>query len=418
MRAHGLIGVAGLVCAAGLQAATAPPSHLAAVVIDANNGRVLHAFNANRRLFPASLAKMMSAYLVLDALEAGTVRRDDLWSVSAQARGQPPTTARLRAGEKVTVETALLGMLVPSGNDAAVVSAEGVAGSEDAFAGRMNIAAARLGMAHSYFTNASGLPDPVQFTTARDLAVLARALWLRFPDARDLFSRRAFSHRGRQLPTTNGFLDSYPGARGMKTGFTCNAGYNLVAVAERDGRQLIGVVLGARNPEQRAATMRRLLDQAFRAGRRAAAGDLATLARSADQGAELPLPRSSVAELCVYGTGGPWQARADKPSGWNVEIGTTRTAAAAHERARDFIAQYRTHLHGGRALALPRPLGVSLHRILVTALTEDHARAACLAYREQGGECVIFGPDIARAQMQQLERIRKLQKLRRSGERS
>jgi hypothetical protein len=120
----------------------------------------------------------------------------------------------------------------------------------------------------------------------------------------------------------------------------------------------------------------------------------------------------------VYGTGGPWQARADKPSGWNVEIGTTRTAAAAHERARDFIAQYRTHLHGGRALALPRPLGVALHRILVTALTEDHARAACLAYREQGGECVIFGPDIARAQMQQLERIRKLQKLRRSGERS
>ncbi len=412
---------------AGALAAPGLPAHLASVVVDAGSGRVLHAWQANRPLYPASLVKLMSAYLVLEAVAADGLEFGDSWAVSATAAGQPPTEARLRAGEAVTVEAALLGMLVPSGNDAAVVAAEALAGSEAAFAARMTATARALGMRHSNFTNASGLPDPAQVSTARDLAVLARALWRRFPAYRDLFGRHSFRHRGRTFHTTNGFLDRYRGAGGMKTGFTCAAGYNLVAIAERDGRRLIGVVLGAATPESRATAMRMLLDRGFAGpapapgarfpqgdGSGAATGeatDLDALADAPDQGGDLPLPQANVARVCGEGsvTGAPRVVTA--PAGWNVEVGTARSEAAALAIARRFLADSGGTLHGGRSLSLPRPNGVALHRALVTGLSEEQARSACLGFRQRGGDCIVVGPDAARAQFDQIARIRRLRAL-------
>src|SRR5215813_12257700 len=219
--------------------ADSPP---AALVIDANTGDVLSALEANHRWYPASLTKMMTVYLAFREIEANRLTLAETLTASQHAAAQTGTRLGLNAGETVTAEQAILATILQSANDAAVVLAERMAGSEEAFAAEMTSMAKSLGMTRTVFRNATGLSNPEQVTTARDMAVLAQALLRDFPQHYHFFSTRSFAYGKRSYPSINGILSRYPGVDGIKTGFTCRSGYNLVASAQHDGRRLIGVV--------------------------------------------------------------------------------------------------------------------------------------------------------------------------------
>jgi D-alanyl-D-alanine carboxypeptidase len=263
-----VLGVCTLVAAfsAVFQGAHADGVKPARLVVDAETGKVLVADRANLPWYPASLTKLMTAYITFSEVKAGHLSLSDTITVSAQAAAQPPTKFGLRTGQKITVQQAINAMLVTSANDAAYALAERIGGSESGFVGRMNTTAQSLGMIGTQFQNPNGLPDNAQVTTARDMAVLALALIHNFPDRYALFGLRQAAIGGRSLPTVNSLLGAYPGADGMKTGFTCGSGYNMVGSAVHGGQRLIAVVLGAHDRGQRMVLMRGLFDSGFKGG--------------------------------------------------------------------------------------------------------------------------------------------------------
>jgi D-alanyl-D-alanine carboxypeptidase len=235
----------------------------AAIVIDAASGQVLLQSNADAQTYPASLTKMMTLYLLFEALQKGKVTLDQPLPISVYASSMPATNLALTAGDTITVRLAIQGMVIRSANDAAVVVAEALAGSVDAFAVKMNAKAAALGMTRTVFRNPNGLPDAYQHTTARDIATLALALHRDFPQFYSYFTQVRFTYRGRVYLTHNRFMLHYPGADGLKTGFINRSGYNLAASAVQKGRRLVAVIMGGRSPSLRDAAMWSLLDQGF-----------------------------------------------------------------------------------------------------------------------------------------------------------
>lgn len=235
----------------------------AAIVIDADTGRVVHETESTQRWYPASLTKVMTIYLTLSALENGRLRLTDTVFASKHAASQPPSKLGLRTGQSLTVEQAIMAVTTRSANDAAVVLAEKLGGSESNFATMMTQQARTLGMYNSSFENASGLPNDGQISSARDLALLSAALIRDFPQHYHYFSATEFNYKGRVMPNTNRILKSYPDADGLKTGFTCGSGYNLIASAKRNGHRLIGVLLGAHSSGERFEQMGNLLDMGF-----------------------------------------------------------------------------------------------------------------------------------------------------------
>jgi D-alanyl-D-alanine carboxypeptidase len=256
---------AAAVCAAtgfGLQQAAAE----ALLVIEAESGRVLFAQNAGSPWYPASVTKLMTAYVTLYAVKQGRLTLDQPLTVSANAVAQSPVKMGFRAGTQVTVDNALKMLMVKSANDIAVVLAEGVGGSIESFSEQMNWHARRLGMVQSSFVNPNGLPADDQISSARDLAILARALIRDFPEY-DYYWHLPGIKMGKMVQRNyNTLLGRYPGADGMKTGFICAAGFNLVASATRDGRRLIAVVLGAPSSAVRALKAAQLLERGFSTG--------------------------------------------------------------------------------------------------------------------------------------------------------
>jgi D-alanyl-D-alanine carboxypeptidase len=234
-----------------------------ALLIDADSGRVLLDRQAREPRYPASLTKMMTLYMVFDALKRGQLRLNEPLRVSREAASRPPSKLRLKAGETITVEQAIYGLVTRSANDAATVIAEALAGSEARFGQQMTSRARTLGMRQTYFRNASGLPDPGQVTTAWDMATLARALMRDHPRFYRYFSTGQFYFRGRVYRNHNHLLESYAGADGIKTGYIRTSGYNLVASARRNGRRIIGVVFGGNTAKQRDTHMHSLLDYGF-----------------------------------------------------------------------------------------------------------------------------------------------------------
>ena len=234
-----------------------------ALVIDAGTGQVLQAYNADALTYPASLTKMMTLYLTFEALQQGRLKSNQRLGVSDYAASQEPTKLDLMPGDTITVDEAVLALVVKSANDVAVVLAEALGGNESHFAELMTRKAAELGMRSTSFRNASGLPNPGQMTTARDMATLARSLIRDFPQYYHFFSTREFTFQGTTIATHNHVLVNYRGADGLKTGYIHAAGYNLVTSAVRNGRRLIGVVLGGRSGGQRDRAMMRLLDSGF-----------------------------------------------------------------------------------------------------------------------------------------------------------
>jgi D-alanyl-D-alanine carboxypeptidase len=235
----------------------------ALLVVEADTGKVLQADNATYPWYPASVTKLMTAYVTLKAVKDGHITLDSLFTVSPVAASQSPSKMGFRPGTQVTVDNALKMMLVKSANDMAVVLAEGVGGSIDGFSAQMNQAAQRLGMTQTSYVNPNGLPADGQITSARDLAILARAI------IRDLPEYEYFVHIpsirfGRKVTQNfNKLIGRYPGADGFKTGFICASGYNLVASATRNGKRLIAVVLGASSGQMRAVRAAQLLERGF-----------------------------------------------------------------------------------------------------------------------------------------------------------
>ncbi len=233
------------------------------IVIDAASGAVLSAVNADEPRYPASLTKMMTLYMVFEALRDRRLGLGSAVPVSAHAAAMSPSKLGLIPGTRITVEQAILGLVTKSANDAAAALGELLGGDEERFAQMMTLRARALGMAHSTFRNASGLPDPEQLTTARDLAILARHLVQDFPEEYRYFSTPSFTFRGRMVLNHDHMLQSYPGADGIKTGYIEASGFNLVTSAVRSDVRLIGVVLGAARPGERDVHMAALLDAGF-----------------------------------------------------------------------------------------------------------------------------------------------------------
>jgi D-alanyl-D-alanine carboxypeptidase len=233
------------------------------LVVEADSGKVLEAQNATYPWYPASVTKMMTAYVTLKAVKEGRITLDTLLTVSPVASSQSPSKMGFRPGTQLTVQNALAMMLVKSANDMAVVLAEGVGGSIDGFSALMNQNAQRLGMTQTSYVNPNGLPADGQITSARDLAILARAIIHDLPEYEYFYHIPAIRFGRKITNNFNHLIGRYPGADGFKTGFICASGYNLVGSATRDGRRLIAVVLGSTSGHMRAVRAAQLLERGF-----------------------------------------------------------------------------------------------------------------------------------------------------------
>jgi D-alanyl-D-alanine carboxypeptidase len=233
------------------------------LVADFDSGDVLMQSDATEPWFPASTTKLMTVYVALSAVRDGRLTMDTPLTMSSRAARLPPSKMGFRPGTLVTLDNALKMLMVKSPNDVAWMIAESLDGSVDKFADEMNAAAAKLGMRESHFVNPNGLHDPQHYSSARDMAILARALLKEFPDHADLYNIGELAFGGQLIRNHNGLLGAYPGADGMKTGFTCPAGWNVVATAQRDGRKLIVVVYGAPTPRVRNNEAALLFDRGF-----------------------------------------------------------------------------------------------------------------------------------------------------------
>jgi D-alanyl-D-alanine carboxypeptidase len=233
------------------------------VLIDAESGKVLAQHDAGKPWHPASVTKLMTTYLTFRAMREGRVQPTTLLNVSEIATAQAPSKMGFAAGTKVTVDNALKMLMVKSANDIAVVLAEGVGGTLPDFISEMNRVALQLGMTGTHFVNPNGLPDDRQITTARDMAILGRAIMREFPEHEMLFRIPAIRFGRKVMRNPNRILDRYPGADGMKTGFICASGFNVVASAKRGDKRVIAVVFGAYSSWQRAEDTARLLERGF-----------------------------------------------------------------------------------------------------------------------------------------------------------
>ena len=234
-----------------------------ALLFDATDGKVLYAEDQDHLWHPASLTKIMTAYLTFEALKAGKIQKESKLVVTELANSQPPSKVGLPVGATMSVELALQAVIIKSANDVSVMLAEGIGGTAEEFVAQMNATAKRLGMTRTLFVNPNGLPAPEQVTTARDLAKLARAVLRDFPEYAGLWAQSDMRIGRLRLRTHNGLLKTYDGADGLKTGFTCDSGYNVVATANREGRKVIAVVLGEASGRERSIRAASLLEHGF-----------------------------------------------------------------------------------------------------------------------------------------------------------
>jgi D-alanyl-D-alanine carboxypeptidase len=380
----------------GLSAPKAALAGYADIVIDAGTGEVLHATDADTSNYPASLTKMMTLYLLFDALEQGKVTLDTELKVSAHAAAQPATRLGLRKGSTIPVAKAILALIIQSANDVAMVVAEALGGSERAFARKMTQTAAFLGMHHTVFRNPSGLPDPAQKTTARDMAVLAIALMRDFPQYYGYFSARQFKFNGRTYTTHNRLVQSYAGADGLKTGYTRASGYNLVTSAVRDGHRLVGVVLGGKSSARRDKQMASLLDRGFGSvavavnefphdvvpGVKPAAAPI--VAAAADP-AQLTLPATG-----LDSDGLEAAIAASITPGWAIQIGAYSRFEPAHLAASN-AAQTLAGVLGEGDVAVDASEGdrSKIYRARIVGLTREQAQTACDALTKLRNACLV-----------------------------
>lgn len=233
------------------------------LLFEPSTGKILYAEDIDDIWHPASLTKLMTAYVAFEAVKNGEIHLDDKIPCSLPATLQPPSKVGLKVGQTLTVEQALQAIIIKSANDVTVMLAEAISGSEAKFIDRMNATAKRLGMTHTSYVNTNGLPDPGQLTSARDVAKIARAVTTEYPQYASYWAMPAMHIGKRRLGSHNALLKTFPGADGLKTGFTCDSGYNVVASATRDNRRLMAVILGESSGNERAVRAAALLEYGF-----------------------------------------------------------------------------------------------------------------------------------------------------------
>jgi len=388
------------------------------IVIDAETGRILSEMNADAITYPASLTKMMTLYLTFEALNAGRLRLDQYLPVSTEAANKSPTKLHLVPGDSVQVHDLILGIVTKSANDAAAVLAEGLAGSEPAFADRMTAKARQLGMTSTIYRNASGLPDPEQRTTARDVAQLALALYHDFPREYRYFATREFFFRGRVILTHNHLLDWYEGADGIKTGYIGASGFNLAASAVRNGHRLVGVVMGGASAGSRDREMAALLDQGFSevgagatlvAGREVPSPSAAPVVAETDQ-PEPARPREKIGQLAkaarkiaahlspvAKAEAAPIAHQLRTPAEtdrWSIQLGAFRDGTAAEQAARSAAT-----VPGARGkpvqIVQPSKGGKEhVYRARLLNFSPQEAQGACAVLHKKKIECSVVPPPV------------------------
>lgn len=426
----------------------------AAIVVDAESGEVLFARHADSRRYPASITKVMTLYLVFEALSEGRIRLDDVITVSPRAASQPPSKLGLAAGQTITVDDAMRATSVRSANDMAVALAEHIAGSQERFAAQATLKARELGMTQTRYVNPNGLPDARQLTSARDLAILARAVMRDYPQYYRYFGQHDWVYNGREYRNTNGLLRAGDGYDGMKTGFTNASGYNLAASAVRDGRRLITIVLGGRSTASRNAHVAELMNTGFEVERARARGEsiqvaqtffeargfgigpeisgpieYASMADSEDgeSGAGSSAPPSSGVAYAALAASPPAPARvtpapserpadvtailnggssvatpprprppttrepARQPAGrWSVQVGAFRDETVARDWLTEVNRRFRTQFTAAERTVQNAS---GWYRSRFTGMTEQGAQAACAALAERRVTCMVVRPE-------------------------
>jgi len=359
----------------------------ASLVLDAETGRVLHEVNADTRNYPASLTKMMTLYLTFEAVESGRWHWKGALKVSARAARQPPSKLGLRAGQTITVETAVMALITKSANDVGSTIAHNYSGGERAFAKVMTAKAKKLGMSRTVFRNSSGLPHSRQKSTARDMVKLARALLRDYPTYYRHFSAREFRYKGKRFKNHNNLLKTYHGADGVKTGYIRASGFNLVASAVRDGRRVIGVVFGGRSVKSRDRHMAKLLNKGFaRIDPALAKAPEAKFKTKPKQVAKRKPKRKGPALHKVKGF---------TPSGqgtgtWGVQVGAYRQHKPAYNMAKKAVAMAPTYLKDGWIKVAPLKKGKRrpLYRGRILGLTRKQAYLACKVLERKRVNCM------------------------------
>ncbi len=370
-----LASVCLILATAGAARAQIGSDRYSSIVVEANSGRVLSAVNPDELRHPASLTKMMTLYMAFEAMRDRRISLNQSVPVSAHAASQSPSKLGLRPGARITVEEAILGLVTKSANDAASALGELLGGDEGRFAQMMTLRARALGMISTTFRNASGLPDPAQVTTARDLSLLARRLVHDFPSQYSYFSVPSFRFRGRTIFNHDHLLERYPGTDGIKTGYIEASGFNLVSSAVRANIRLIGVVLGASRPGERDLHMISLLDDGF------AQMDVPVAAR--------PVPSLRIAPLIASAHASTVPAR--QASHWGIQVGAFATQAAARQAA----AEAMRAADGGQARTeAVRVNGHTNWRAQVMGLTQSEAASACAVLAKRKKPCMTLRPEL------------------------
>jgi len=350
------------------------------IVVDAQSGEILEAVNIDAPRHPASLTKMMTLYMAFEAVRDRRIRLDQFVPVSAHAASMEPTKLGLMPGTHITVEQSVLGLVTKSANDAAAALGELLGGTEDRFAQMMTLRARSIGMSHTTFTNASGLPDPDQWTTARDLAVLGRRLISDFPGYYHYFATPSFRWGRHVIFNHDRLLQTYPGADGLKTGYTVASGYNLVTSASRGGVRLIGVVLGASSGSERAAHMTMLLNQGFERM------NVLPERRPTTMASRALIPSASAAP--VEPPARQSAARSQVP--WAIQVGSYPSERAAREAA---AAARRAAEAGEIRIETAHVRHKPVWRAQVTGLTAPDAQAACASMARRRIPCLVIRPE-------------------------
>lgn len=359
------------------------------VLIDAGSGDVLAEDRAGEPWYPASLSKLMTAYVVFHRIRDGKLRLDQQIPVSVLASGQEPSKIGIPAGKTVTVDFALQALLTYSANDIAYVLAEGASGSIAAFADDMNAAARRLGLTATHFVNPNGLFDPRQISSARDLAVLSAVMLAEFPEHARFFKQEYLVVGKRKLPNRNRLIRTMPEADGMKTGFVCASGFNLVASASRNGRKLIAVVLGYKNSFTRAEAARALLERGFSMSAPQGGKKVADIINM-PQGTIVPADMTTV--LCKNKA--PVSVKDGTTlAGWGITFGTYNTGQKADMALRGRLL----NPHGinikayAGVVALPRKAGFGAWMWNLDKATSEEI---CRNYATDGAHCQVIAPEV------------------------
>ena len=384
----------------------------ASIIVNETTGNVMYSRGADKQLFPASLTKVMTLYLVFEEIGQGNLTMQTKMKVSKVAASRSPTKLWLRTGTKIAVEDAVKALVTRSANDAATVIAEHISGTEREFAKRMTRKARALGMSRTTFRNASGLPHSKQKSTARDMARLAIAIRKDFPQYFGIFKTKAYSWQGKTFKNHNSLLKNFAGTDGIKTGYTRASGFNLIASVERDGIRLIGVVFGGRTSRSRDKHMRQLLSKQFDRAKQFPAPSIRQ-ADASGKAVNAPPPKPSIiasrrteetetqklALLPDRRPSPPDLPKLNDPQpaiptnsiDWAIQIGSFSRRANAHIAARDARAVADVILTSKPAQLQQAVFGsVTFWQVRFNGLDENAARQVCIELHATGMACIAL----------------------------